>query len=124
VERLAEADALVVTLGDQPAIAPPAIVAVLEELDGPEAAVRATYDGTPGHPVVLKRALFDRLRELRGDAGARAVLEGVAVRERECGALGRPDDVDTPEQLGALRHLASSQLGPTPRSTASGGSSA
>ncbi len=41
-------------------------------------AVRATYGGRPGHPVLLGRALLDRAGELRGDVGFRDLLEGAA----------------------------------------------
>jgi CTP:molybdopterin cytidylyltransferase MocA len=66
-------------------------------------AVRAAYAGVTGHPIVLERSLFPRLLALRGDAGARDVLREVAVRDVPCDGLGRPDDVDTPEQLEVLR---------------------
>jgi hypothetical protein len=69
---------------------------------GDAAAVPATYDGLPGHPVLLERESFRRARELRGDTGARALLAGVSVREVACDDLGSPDDVDTPAQLAQL----------------------
>jgi CTP:molybdopterin cytidylyltransferase MocA len=43
------------------------------------------------------------VRELRGDAGARALLAGVPVREVDCDGLGSPVDVDTPAELEAPR---------------------
>jgi CTP:molybdopterin cytidylyltransferase MocA len=52
---------------------------------------------------VLERVLFPRLRSLGGDAGAREVLAGASVREVPCDGLGRPDDVDTPEELELVR---------------------
>ena len=93
----------VVVLGDQPRISARAIERVLGARSPDAAAVRATYAGTPGHPVVLERALFDAIARLRGDEGARTLLGGVAVRDVACDGLGRPDDVDTPEQLEVLR---------------------
>jgi CTP:molybdopterin cytidylyltransferase MocA len=102
VEALAEADAVVVALGDQPRLAAEAVARVVAARGGGALAVRAEYGGTPGHPVLLERPLFDRLRELRGDQGARALLGGVDVRDVPCDGLGRPDDVDTPAQLARL----------------------
>ncbi len=102
IEALAGADAVVVTLGDQPFITPRAIEAVLDGIASRAAATRATYAGAPGHPVLIKRALFPAIAELRGDVGARQVLDAVGVRECELGHLGRADDIDTPEQLEAL----------------------
>jgi len=98
-----EADAVVVVLGDQPLLSPRAIARVLAARGPGAEAVRATYAGEAGHPVVLERSLFPRLLALRGDAGARDVLREVAVSDVPCDGLGRPDDVDTPEQLEALR---------------------
>jgi molybdenum cofactor cytidylyltransferase len=103
VDALADAEAIVVTLGDQPLVTPQAIAAVLDELDAPEPAVRATYAGRPGHPVLIKRELFEAVRRLRGDAGARDLLASAGVREVECGHLSRPDDVDVPADLEAIR---------------------
>jgi molybdenum cofactor cytidylyltransferase len=101
IDAAGSAAALAIVLGDQPLISTEAITRVVTAR-GDAAAVRATYDGVPGHPVLLKRELFLRARELRGDTGARALLSGVSVREVACDDLGSPDDVDTPEQLAQL----------------------
>ena len=93
-------DAIVVLLGDQPYVTQQAIERVLAAR-GDAPAVRATYDGAPGHPVVLERSLFAELGALRGDTGARNVLCHCRVTEVEMGSGG--DDVDTPEQLEAVR---------------------
>lgn len=103
LEELADAEALVLVLGDQPLLSPEAITRVLAGRGGGFPAVRATYEGAPSHPVVIERSLFARLRELEGDVGARDLLASVAVREVACDGLGRPDDVDTPEQLEVLQ---------------------
>ncbi len=66
-------------------------------------AVRATYHGSPGHPVLLARPLLERVDELRGDVGFRDLLSGARVREFECGDLCDPVDVDTLDQLNALQ---------------------
>jgi molybdenum cofactor cytidylyltransferase len=95
---LAGADAVLVVLGDQPGITASAIDAVLAE-GGDEDAVRATYGGDPGHPVLLRRALLDRAGELRGDSGFRDLLRGARVREVEVGHLADPADIDTREEL-------------------------
>jgi molybdenum cofactor cytidylyltransferase len=95
--------AVVVTLGDQPFVSPEAIRRVIAARGGGAAAVRATYDGVPGHPVLLERILFDRLRDVTGDHGARHLLMSVQTREIPCDDLGGGQDVDTPAQLDALR---------------------
>jgi molybdenum cofactor cytidylyltransferase len=95
----ANVDAVVITLGDQPHIAARAIAAVVAARGGDAQAVRATYDGTPGHPVLLERELFPALHQLTGDEGARIVLQGARVTEVPCDGLGDPGDVDTPADL-------------------------
>ena len=99
---LAEADAVVVTLGDQPRMSTDAIRRVIERRNG-AAAVRATYAGEPGHPVLLESELFDRLRDVSGDLGARNLLMSVHVHDVPCDDLGGGEDVDTPAELDALR---------------------
>jgi CTP:molybdopterin cytidylyltransferase MocA len=108
VDALGDCDAIVVVLGDQPLIGPAAIVRVAEARAPEWDAVRATYGGVPGHPVLLERSLFAKLGGLRGDEGARAVLREARVRAVPCDGLGRPDDVDTPEALSALEREGSS----------------
>jgi CTP:molybdopterin cytidylyltransferase MocA len=99
-------DWVVVTLGDQPRITSEVIAAIAAEAARAPAgcaAVRATYDGRPGHPVALGRSLFGAVAALRGDVGARALLDEAATRTVEVGHLCRPDDVDVPADLEALR---------------------
>lgn len=103
VAALGDVDAAVVTLGDQPFITPAVIAGVLQFDPARHDAVRATYAGRPGHPVLLARPLLDRVGELRGDVGFRDLLEGARVRRFECGELCNPVDVDTRAELDALR---------------------
>jgi CTP:molybdopterin cytidylyltransferase MocA len=103
VAALDGCDAVAVTLGDQPRISAAAIARVVSQRGADELAVRATYGGVPGHPVLLESTLLARVPELRGDAGARELLHGVPIREVACDGLGSPDDVDTPEALAALQ---------------------
>jgi molybdenum cofactor cytidylyltransferase len=100
------AESAVVVLGDQPMLSPNSIARTIEARGGVPA-VRANYSGTPAHPVLLERELFARVDDLRGDAGARALLTGLPVREVDCDGLGSPADVDTPSELEAVRERAS-----------------
>jgi CTP:molybdopterin cytidylyltransferase MocA len=101
--ELSDCDAVVVTLGDQPRISPDAIRRVIATRGPGALAVRATYGGDPGHPVLLERRLFARMRNVTGDHGARNLLMSVSVREIACDDLGGGEDVDTPAELDALR---------------------
>jgi molybdenum cofactor cytidylyltransferase len=101
--ELPECEAVVVVLGDQPRVSPDAIRRVIAARGGGALAVRASYGGDPGHPVLLERELFGRLRDVSGDHGARNLLMSVPVREVPCEDLGGGEDVDTPAELDALR---------------------
>jgi CTP:molybdopterin cytidylyltransferase MocA len=96
------AGAVVVVLGDQPLLDPAAVRAVLAARGPGADAVRATYDGTPGHPTLLEAALFGAVARLEGDAGARDLLRVASVRHVVCDGLGAPDDVDTAADLARL----------------------
>ncbi|HEU0023826.1 MAG TPA: nucleotidyltransferase family protein, partial [Thermoleophilaceae bacterium] len=100
--ELNDCEAVVVTLGDQPGLSPEAITRVLAAR-GDFDAVRATYAGEPGYPVLLERRLFGRLRDVSGDHGARHLLLSVPTAGVPCDDLGGPHDVDTQDQLAALR---------------------
>jgi CTP:molybdopterin cytidylyltransferase MocA len=103
VAALDGCDAVAVVLGDQPRLTAAAVARVVSQRGRDELAVRATYGGVPGHPVLLERTLLARVGELHGDAGARDLLHGVPLREVACDGLGSPDDVDTPEALAGLQ---------------------
>jgi CTP:molybdopterin cytidylyltransferase MocA len=96
-----DADAVVVTLGDQPFITADVIAGALDELPGHDA-VRTVYDGKPGHPVVLSRRVMDAVGGLSGDTGARELLSRFRVREWEAGHLCSAADIDTREELAEL----------------------
>ena len=106
VEAVGDCDWVVVTLGDQPRVTSQVIAAVLDHAESAPAgtaAVRAAYDGVAGHPVALARAILPAVAKLSGDVGARDLLGGADVRTFEAAHLCDPADVDTPEELEALR---------------------
>ncbi len=66
--------------------------------------VRATaQDGKPGHPVVFPMRLFPALLALRGDMGARPVLDGEDIVNVPLPAQHALTDLDTPEDWAAWR---------------------
>ncbi len=95
-----DCEVIVITLADQPLIPAEAISRVIAA-GGP--AVRATYGGRPGHPVLLSAAHFDAVLGLRGDSGARDLLHATGATELELGALCSDADVDTEKQLEEIR---------------------
>jgi CTP:molybdopterin cytidylyltransferase MocA len=97
---LAGAEKVVVTLGDAPLVSSAVIARFAAEPTG----TQALYRGRPGHPVVLGTAQMRALSSLAGDRGARDVLRGGPTIE--CGELCSGRDVDTPDDLEAIRHEA------------------
>jgi molybdenum cofactor cytidylyltransferase len=100
IAAVADLSAALILLGDQPLISAAAIRRVVSARRPGHAAVRATYGGKPGHPVLLERPLFEAVTSLRGDAGARSLLGGVEVVEVACEDVADPLDVDVPEDIG------------------------
>lgn len=103
IAALGDIDAALVCLGDQPLITSEVIAATLAAAGPDDDAVRAAYAGVPGHPVLLGRRVLDRVAGLRGDVGARDLLAEMRVRTWEAGHLCDPADIDTREQLEAMR---------------------
>jgi CTP:molybdopterin cytidylyltransferase MocA len=104
LRAVAGAGRVIVTLGDEPLITPE----VIRLFTGVEPATRALYDGRPGHPVVLGPEQMAAVAGLTGDRGAREVLRGGPTVE--CGKLCSGRDVDTPEDLEAVRNEARAVL--------------
>lgn len=97
--------AAVVLLGDQPAVDPTAIDAVVDaHRAGAGPVVRARYDeGGAGHPVLFDRGVWESLRPLAGDTGARPVLARHPEWVHEVSVAGAaPADVDTWEDYERL----------------------
>ncbi|MFD7308762.1 NTP transferase domain-containing protein [Promicromonospora sp. NPDC059942] len=93
------ADVAVVSLVDLPGLRADSVRRVLKPFDEPDAArhalARATYDGRPGHPVLLGREHWAALAgSVRGDSGAGQYLLAHGAVGIDCTDLGGGDDVD------------------------------
>jgi len=98
----ARVGAVCVGLADQPLVGADAYRRLAAaHRDGAHLAV-ATYDGTRGNPVLLDRSLWRDARKLRGDVGARALMDRHPVTEVDCTGTGDPSDVDTLADLASL----------------------
>lgn len=94
------ADAILVTLADQPLVTAAHLGAVVESWSGSADEIIATaFAGTSGPPVLFGSGCFDELANLQGDNGGRRLLSdprySVKLVEFEAAAI----DVDTPEDL-------------------------
>ena len=98
---LAGAEAVLVGLVDLPDVGPEVVRRLLETVpSGPDALARATYDGHPGHPVLLGRDHWAGVvATAKGDRGARDYLQAHPPVLVECGDLASGQDVDTPDAL-------------------------
>ena len=105
IAAVADADVVILTLGDMPRITPQVIArfADLAAEHGPQTRARGVFDGAPGHPVALGSAYFADIAALQGDVGAREVLKRIGAHPIECGHLCSGVDIDTPEALEDLR---------------------
>lgn len=95
-------DGVLVMLADQPALTPAhldALIAVFQP-EGKGSIVVATAFAERGNPVVLSTGFAGEIERLRGDRGARSLIDVHAplVREVEIGAAALID-VDTPKAL-------------------------
>lgn len=96
LEATGQEDAALVSLVDLPDVGADVVRRVLGTRAGEYALARASYAGTPGHPVLLGRAHWAGVLETAtGDQGARAYLSTRAVELVECGDLASGHDVDS-----------------------------
>jgi CTP:molybdopterin cytidylyltransferase MocA len=94
------AEAVVVTLVDLPDVDADVLRRVVGTGSGPGALVRATYDGRPGHPVLIGRDHWAGVAATaREDHGARDYFRTHPPTPCECGDLATGRDVDRPEDL-------------------------
>jgi molybdenum cofactor cytidylyltransferase len=83
LEACADADAIVVALGDQPGVTADRIRRITGAFYPGRDLVVPVHQGVPAHPVLFGRSLFRELEALSGDVGAREVVrrhESEAVR--------------------------------------------
>ena len=96
------AEAVVVHLVDLPDVGPEVVRRLLAEAPpAPATLARASYDGRPGHPVLIGADHWAGVvGGARGDRGARDYLRSHVHDLVECGDLATGLDVDTPEARG------------------------
>jgi len=88
---------IVVSLVDLPDVGAPVVRRLLRGDGEPGRLARASYDGRPGHPVLLGRDHWSGvLTGLEGDRGAADYLRAHGAELVECGDLATGADQDTP----------------------------
>lgn len=103
--RRSKAESVLIVLGDQPEVPAGVVERMLEvQRRSPRLAVVPKYRYVWGNPVIVSRALWERLMSLEGDEGAKRLLQAHPewVEEVWVDALP-PRDVDTPADVEELR---------------------
>ncbi len=102
------ADAVVVALVDQPLIGPAAVRRLIAAFGDTCGLVAAGYGGQRRNPVLIPRRYWAEVAAAaEADLGARGFLrehEGL-ITIVECGDVGRPDDLDTEDDLRRIAAL-------------------
>ena len=96
-----DADAVVIMLADLPDLTTEDLNQIIDRAETSDALIirGATQDGKPGHPVLIRKALFPDLMALRGDQGAAPVLKANQLQTElvQLPAQNALNDLDTPE---------------------------
>ena len=103
-------DGVLICLGDMPLVSPQILDKMIETYDFSQGRdlVVPTYEGKFGNPVLWGSRYFPELTALRGDRGARELID--RYRERvigiEVGDEAVALDADTPEALARIKSIA------------------
>jgi nicotine blue oxidoreductase len=100
--------AAVLALADQPLVGAEAVRRLIAAHAAGAGVAVACYDGQPRNPVLISREHWTEVADLAaGDRGARPFLRAHPdlVTRIECADTGRPDDIDTREDLARVAAL-------------------
>ena len=93
-----------VCLGDMPFIQPASLQRLIDAFlthEHPSPILVPNYNNRPGHPVIFHHKYFEALSQLKGDQGARRVIDQhrSAVQPLLLADPGIHQDIDRPEDL-------------------------
>ena len=101
------ADALLILLADQPLINADHLNALLSAWSGDDDEIVASaYAGVQGSPVLMPSGAFSKLAELRGDSGARKLMDDPDFRVSTVWFDPAAIDIDTREDFSRLTQAA------------------
>jgi CTP:molybdopterin cytidylyltransferase MocA len=112
-----ECTAAVLALADQPLVGAQSVRRLTAAHACGATVAVACYDGKPRNPVLIGREHWpDVIRLADGDIGARPFLSAYSelVTKVDCSDTGRPDDIDTADDLARIRRLLASQARSAP----------
>lgn len=97
-------EAVMMVLGDQVAVTADDLRRLLSAWKGESSTIAASvYEGRAGVPAIFPSWCFSELSQLRGDQGARAILQRNMTRLVHVPMPNAAFDLDTPEDLVRLR---------------------
>jgi molybdenum cofactor cytidylyltransferase len=99
LQRRPDSAGWLIALADMPFLRPASIAAVCRALQDGASIVAPIYQGRRGHPVAFAHRYLPQLLALRGDQGARSLLQNNPVTEVEVGDPGIHRDIDLPADL-------------------------
>ena len=111
VAASADSGGWLVLPADMPSVKPATLLAVAQELPN-HVVVYAQHVGRRGHPVGFAAELYSELIQLSGDEGARRLVARYPSFGVEVDDQGVLIDVDTPDDLAALRAHAAPGAAP------------
>jgi CTP:molybdopterin cytidylyltransferase MocA len=100
--------AAVIALADQPLVGGESVRRLIAAAAGGAPVAVACYEGRPRNPVLIGREHWPAVLALAtGDVGARPFLRAhpELVTQVECGDVGRPDDIDSADDLASAERL-------------------
>lgn len=97
------ATSVCILLGDMPGVPAGLVDTLLDRIDAGAPAARPVHPDGPAHPVAFARSTFAQVMTLKGDAGARSVLQrlGDDLALVPIDDPGVVFDIDRPDDLGA-----------------------
>ena len=110
VSACPDSEGWLVLPGDMPLVQPATLVAVARALDH-HAVAFAQYRGRRGHPVGFAAELYPELTALGGDDGARRIIARYPAFPVELEDAGILVDIDTEDDLAALRRSVAAAQG-------------
>lgn len=99
VRETAQAKGWLIALGDMPWIPPVLIRRVARAVVAPASVAAPWHGGKRGHPVAFGAYWYAALTGLKGDAGARDLLQRASIDHVEPAPAGVLRDVDLPTDL-------------------------
>ncbi len=106
-------DGTLILLADMPAIKVEDLNQLIMAFENSEggSVIRASHAGTPGNPVILPKALYQKALTLQGDRGAKGLIESsdIDILEVEIGEAA-VIDVDTEADLHRIRGVSGAKL--------------